>query len=239
MARQPRFILPGQPQHVIHRGNNRSDIFFSEDDYLFYLDALCSAGQKHACEVHAYVLMTNHVHLLMTPQQGNSLSKVLQSVGRRFVQHINFTYERTGTLWEGRYRSTLIDSERYLLTCMRYIELNPVRAGLVRHPRHYRWSSYRANGEGKHDPLLSPHSLYENLGRTAVDCRRTYRELFKAPLEEATINAIRQSTNTGWTLGDDRFRRAIEAQLKRRAQPLPRGGDRRSVKYRKNPINPV
>lgn len=239
MARQPRLILPGQPQHVIQRGNNRNALFFREDDYLFYLDALGAAAEKHECEIHAYVLMTNHVHLLMTPQQGESLSRVLQSVGRRFVQRINFVYQRTGTLWEGRYRSTLIDSEHYLLACMRYIELNPVRADLVQHPRHYRWSSYRANGEGKHDPVLTPHALYQSLGRTALERRRLYRELFKAPLAETTLHTIRQSTNGGWALGDDRFRSMTEGQLKRRAQPLPRGGDRRSTKYRNKQINPV
>jgi putative transposase len=131
MARLPRYVLPGQPQHVIQRGNNRGVTFFADEDYSFYLDRLKEACTKHGCAVHAYVLMTNHVHLLLTPDTSSSIAKVMQSVGRRYVQHINYTYRRTGTLWEGRYKATLIDSEQYLLTCSRYIELNPVRAGIV------------------------------------------------------------------------------------------------------------
>lgn len=149
MARLPRYFLPGQPQHVIQRGNNRNIIFAGENDYRFYLECLADASGKHSCDIHAYVLMTNHVHLLLTPHHKDSIAKTLQSVGRRYVQYFNHVYQRTGTLWEGRYKATLIDSEAYLLTCYRYIELNPVRAGLVSHPREYPWSSYRLHGEGK------------------------------------------------------------------------------------------
>ena len=127
MARLPRLYLPDQPLHVIQRGNNRDLIFAADADYQFYLRCLQEAADTHALTVHAYVLMTNHVHLLVTPATESSLSKTLQSIGRRYVQYFNFTYQRTGTLWEGRYKSTLIDSERYLLTCMRYIEMNPAR----------------------------------------------------------------------------------------------------------------
>lgn len=149
MARQPRYVLPGQPQHVIQRGNNRDVIFVAEADYRFYLDKLKDACDRMGCEVHAYVLMTNHVHLLMTPYEENSLGRVMQSLGRRYVQYFNYRYRRTGTLWEGRYRATLIDAESYLLTCYRYIELNPVRAGMVSHPGDYPWSSYRSNALGQ------------------------------------------------------------------------------------------
>lgn len=141
MARLPRYTLPGQPQHVILRGNNRTDIFAAEDDYHFFKECLHTAAQQHGCDIHAYVLMTNHVHLLLTPQQENSISKTMQSVGRRYVQYFNFRQNRSGTLWEGRYKATLIDSERYLLTCYRYIEMNPVRAGMVSQPGEYPWSS--------------------------------------------------------------------------------------------------
>ncbi|MGC2047550.1 MAG: transposase, partial [Gallionella sp.] len=149
MARLPRFVLPGQPQHVIVRGNNRSEIFCADADYRFYLEKLQLACDKHGCDLHAYVLMTNHVHLLITPHEEQSLSKALQMLGRYYVQYYNHCYQRTGTLWEGRYKATLIDSEAYLLTCMRYIELNPVRAGMVAHPSEYPWSSYHHNALGQ------------------------------------------------------------------------------------------
>lgn len=139
MARLPRYFMEGQPQHAIQRGNNRAPVFGAEDDYRFYLECLQEAAVRHGCAIHAYVLMTNHVHLLVTPETEGSLPKTLQSVGRRYVQYFNYTYGRTGTLWEGRYRATVIDSEHYLLTCMRYIELNPVRAGMVPQPEGYRW----------------------------------------------------------------------------------------------------
>lgn len=148
MARLPRFFLPGQPQHVILRGNNRTEIFCAEADYRFYLGKLRLACEKHGCDIHAYVLMTNHVHLLLTPQEEQSVGKALQMLGRYYVQFFNHRYQRTGTLWEGRYKATLIDTEAYLLTCMRYIELNPVRAGMVAHPSEYPWSSYGYNALG-------------------------------------------------------------------------------------------
>ena len=142
MPRLPRYVLPGQPQHVIQRGNNREPIFYDYSDYRFYLEKLAAACQKHDCSLHAYVLMTNHVHLLITPHSMDGIGKVLQMLGRYYVQYFNYTYDRTGTLWEGRYKATLIDSEQYLLTCMRYIELNLVRAGIEEHPKDYPWSSY-------------------------------------------------------------------------------------------------
>ena len=156
MARLPRFVLPGHPQHVIQRGNNRNVIFASEDDFHFYLDCLKTACKSHDVQVHAYVLMTNHVHLLMTPQTECGLAKVMQSVGRRYVQYFNWNYKRTGTLWEGRYKATLIDTKRYLLTCYRYIELNPVRANMVTQPEAYRWSSFRFNAHVIPDDLVTP-----------------------------------------------------------------------------------
>ncbi len=138
MARLPRLVLPGQPHHVIQRGNNRSAIFFNEADYHFYLECLGAAIATYKAEIHAYVLMTNHVHLLVTPSSGEAIGRVMQSVGRRYVRYVNTVYRRTGTLWEGRFRSSLIDSDRYLFTCMRYIELNPVRAGIAGSPQDYR-----------------------------------------------------------------------------------------------------
>jgi putative transposase len=168
--------------------------------------------------------MTNHVHLLATPSQEQSVSKTLQSVGRRYVQYFNYAYRRTGTLWEGRYRATVIDAERYLLTCMRYIELNPVRAqGMAEHPADYPWSSYRGNGLGAQDSLLTPHEVYRRLGRSASERQSRYRQLFRAQLSQADIEAIREATNKAWALGNERFRARIEALAGRRAAPLPTG----------------
>lgn len=149
MARLPRFVIPEQPQHVIVRGNNRTEIFCAEADYQFYLEKLQQACDKHACQLHAYVLMTNHLHLLITPQEEQSIGKAMQMLGRYYVQYYNYTYQRTGTLWEGRYKAPLIDTEAYLLTCMRYIELNPVRAAMVVRAADYPWSSYPSTHWGK------------------------------------------------------------------------------------------
>jgi putative transposase len=173
--------------------------------------------------------MTNHVHLLVTPETESSLSKTLQSIGRRYVQYFNFTYGRTGTLWEGRYKSTLIDSERYLLTCMRYIDMNPVRADMVAHPGDYPWSSYRANAQGSVDVLIARHELYHRLGRTDDERQSAYRQLFRAQVSKADVDAIRDATNKGWALGDSRFSEKVEALTERRATPLPRGRPKRDV----------
>jgi putative transposase len=192
MARQPRFVLPGQPQHVIQRGNNRDVIFVAEEDYQFFLEKLALACQRFGCQVHAYVLMTNHVHLLMTPDAEKSIGQVMQSVG---------WYRRTGTLWEGRYKATLIDAEDYLLNCYRYIELNPVRAGMVNHPGAYPWSSYRCTALGKENCLVTPHALYGQLGLNEAECQQCYRGLFAQPLDEQVVERIREATNKTWLLG--------------------------------------
>ena len=241
MARLPRFVIPGHPQHVIVRGNNRAPIFCAEQDYRFYLEKLKQACDKHQCDVHAYVLMTNHAHLLMTPHSEQGISKAMQMLGRYYVQYFNHAYGRTGTLWEGRYKATLIDSERYLLTCYRYIELNPVRAeGMVDHPSEYPWSSYRYNALGQEDVLVVPHAEYISLGETLVERKQAYRELFKAHIAERTMAEIREATNRAWVLGSSHFKEQIEQQLNRRVAPLGRGGDRKSADYReKAKINRV
>lgn len=228
MARLPRYSVPGQPLYVIQRGNNRSTLFAARADYRFFLDCLKAACTKHACRVHAYVLMTDHVHLLMTPEQEGGVGKVMQSVGRRYVQYFNLTYVRTGTLWEGRYRATLVDADRYLLTCYRYIELNPVRAGLAAHPGLYRWSSYGGNALGRRDPAIDVHEQYRLLGSTDNARQAAYRALFQRDIDEPTIRRIREATHKGWALGSDRFHDEITGLLNRRARPLPKGGDRRS-----------
>ena len=216
MARLPRYVLPDQPQHVIQRGINRQVIFGAESDYRFYLEKLSAATDRHHCDIHAYVLMTNHVHLLITPHTEDGIGKVMQSLGRYYVQYFNYTYQRTGTLWEGRYKATLIDTERYLLTCMRYIELNPVRAkGMVAHPSEYPWSSYRYNALGHDDGLVTPHREFKRLGATDEERQLAYRQLFRARIPKMTLLAIREATNKAWVLGSERFKRKIEKKLNR------------------------
>ena len=229
MARLSRYSVPGQPQHVIQRGNNRSAIFKAEQDYQFYLDCLAAAAAQYGCAIHAYVLMANHVHLLLTPHQPDSIPKTLQSLGRRYVQYFNFHRRRTGTLWEGRYRATLIDSAGYLLTCSQYIELNPVRARMVGHARLYPWSSYRWHAEGKADPLMTDHRVYRSLGKTAGERQRAYRALCKEPLAQENLTAIREATNKGWVLGSARYKKAMAARLPRRVAPLPKGRPRKET----------
>ncbi len=235
MARLPRFVTPGQPQHVIVRGNNRDAIFCAEADYQFYLDRLKLACDKHSCDLHAYVLMTNHIHLLITPHTENGLAKTLQMMGRYYVQYFNFTYQRTGTLFEGRYKATVIDSEHYLLSCYRYIELNPVRAGMVKHPSEYPWSSYSVNAQGAEDArlLLVPHGEYVLLGADATKRQAAYRALFKTRISEKTLEDIRESTNKSWALGSDKFKLQIEKHTGRMTAPRARGGDRKSKEYLK------
>lgn len=210
MARQSRFVLPGQPQHIIQRGNNRDVIFVCDRDYQFYLEKLTEACRKHDCDIHAYVLMTNHVHLLMTPQNKGSISKVMQTLGRYYVQYFNYVYKRTGTLWEGRYKAALLDSEAYLLTCYRYIELNPVRAGMVEHPSDYPWSSYHCNALGHKDKIVTPHVLYQSLASSNEKRIKIYKSLFDGCIENQTLGKIRDATNKSWVIGNDKFRKKIE-----------------------------
>jgi len=164
MARRPRFALPGVPQHVIQRGNNRQAAFYTDADRQFYLDCLGDAARKYGCLIHAYVLMTNHVHLLATPFEALALSRTMQHLGRRYVRYVNDTYRRSGTLWEDRFKATLVDTELYFLRCCCYIELNPVRAKIVALREDYRWSSHRCHAFGTDDVLVSTHDEYEHLG---------------------------------------------------------------------------
>ena len=232
MARLPRFILPGYPQHVIQRGNNRQPILRDEEDYWFLWGKLRDAAQKFRCDIHAYALMPNHFHLILTPWQNEGIGKLMQYTGRYYVQHVNTRYGRTGTLWEGRYRATLLDPATYLLPASRYVELNAVRAELVPSAADYDWSSYAANALGADDELVTPHEVYKQLGRGQKAQREAYREGFDGQLDELLVQRIRDATNKAWVLGDERFCREIEGQLNRRALPRPRGGDRRSDAYR-------
>ncbi len=218
MPRRARLSLPGIPWHIIQRGNNRSACFFAEDDYRFYLEPLGELSKEFGAAVHAYVLMTNHVHLLLTPVRADSTARIMKHLGQRYVQYVNRSYKRSGTLWEGRFRSCLTQSEDDVLACYRYIELNPVRAGMVRHPREYRWSSYRGNAEAKTDALLNPHEQYLRLGREPRERREAYRALFKAHLDDTLIGQIREATHGNYALGNHRFQADIERALGRRAR---------------------
>lgn len=216
MPRRPRLRLPGVPLHLIQRGNNRSACFFAESDYQFYLEQLAERATAHGCAVHAYCLMTNHVHLLLTPATEDGVSMMMKGLGQRYVQYINRSYQRTGTLWEGRFRSCPVLDDAYLLTCSRYIELNPVRAAIVPHPAEFRWSSYRANAQGEPDPLLTPHSAYESLGAAGRPPHLAYRELFRDALAPGLVDEIRGATNGNFALGPPRFVSEIEQALGRR-----------------------
>lgn len=209
--RHPRLFVAGQAQHLIQRGNNRGAIFFSDVDRRFFLKLLGESLATQACALHAYVLMTNHVHLLVT----EAIPRAVQSLGRRYVQTINRLHGRTGTLWEGRYRSAIVADERYLLTCYRYIEANPMRAGMVGDPAAYPWSSYAHNALGRCDKLLTEHSIYRALGASSADRRSAYRSLAETGLDEATVNEIRDSTQRGWVIGSDCLQAEIAAKAGR------------------------
>ena len=229
MPRRARLSLPGIPWHIIQRGNNRAACFFSDDDYRLYLDQLTELAERFGCAVHAYVLMSNHVHLLLTPEDTDSAALLMKHLGQRYVQYVNRTYGRSGTLWEGRFRSCLTQTEDYVLACYRYIERNPVRANMVRHARQYKWSSYRANAEGRPDPLITPHDQYRRLGRTWATRREAYRAFVKTHVDEQQLDQIRKATNGNYALGNECFQAKIAAALGRRAQ---RGKSRSAAETR-------
>ena len=213
MPRRPRIAMPNMPQHLIQRGNNRQVCFYADEDYLLYLDWLAIYAAKFECQIHAYVLMTNHVHLLATSQQSQSVGLMMKALSQRYVQYINRTYERTGTLWEGRYRSCPIQAETYLLACQRYIELNPVRANIVSHPAEYRWSSYRINAQGEDVGFIRSHALYQSLGDTVVNRQAAYRELFRYELDIGFVDEIRRATHSNYALGNEAFAQQVELAL--------------------------
>jgi len=215
----------------VQRGNNRQACFFEEQDYKVYLDKLKIYSEKYQVNIHSYVLMTNHVHLLATPSTTEGMSRLIQALGRYYVRYINQTYHRTGGLWEGRYKSSLVDSENYLLTVSRYIELNPVRAGMVEHPSEYPWSSYHHNALGRTIKLITPHACYKALGKKKADRVIYYQGLFKELIPDYTLQEIRDAINKAWVLGDNKFKEQIAKQTGRRTSPMQRGGDRKSKEY--------
>ncbi len=216
MARLPRLTVPGYPHHVIQRGNNRQTIFLSDDDRRFMLQLLGEHAAQHAVRIHAYVLMDNHFHLLLSPETNTGVSQMMQAVGRRYVRYFNDRTGRTGTLWEGRYRSTLIETERYALACMAYIDLNPVRAGLVAEAAHHVWSSHRHYIGACTDRLITPHPLYWTFGNTPFAREAAYAEWVRRGLTKDTETALTDSVLTGWPLGTDDFRAELGSQTARR-----------------------
>jgi putative transposase len=200
MPRRPRLFVPGISVHVIHRGNNRCAMFRGVYDYYLFLDLVLRDAVTHGVAVHGYVLMTNHFHLIATPSLASSLPDMMQDIGRTYVPQFNRRYERTGSLWEGRYRASPIGDEKYWLTCLRYVELNPVRAGLVASPELYEWSSYRAHAFGRQDPLLTPHPLYLAQGQTPAQRQQAWRAMCTVPIEDQALITIRRAVHTNQAL---------------------------------------
>jgi len=219
MPRRARIVLPNVTLHLIQRGNNRQACFYHAADYRNYLEWLHEYACLSACEVHAYVLMTNHVHLLLTPRKAESAGILMKRLGQRYVQYINRTYRRSGTLWEGRYKSCLVSEEAYVLGCYRYIELNPVRARMAEHPANYAWSSYRTNAQNERSAIITPHCFYLGLGSAPESRAASYRDLFRNLLEPGLVNEIRQATNGNYVIGSERFQLEVAAAVGRRVTP--------------------
>lgn len=216
MARLPRLTLPGYPHHVIQRGNNRQPIFVDVQDYETMQALLVDSANKFHVAVHAYVLMGNHFHLLATPADTDALPRMMQAVGRSYVRYFNQRHGRSGTLWEGRYRSTLIESERYLLAGMAYIDLNPVRAGLVARPSDWFWSSHAHYLGLRNDRLVTPHALYWALGNTPFAREAAYAELVQAGVVADLQTQLTDATLRGWALGEPVFIEGLQKKIERR-----------------------
>lgn len=223
MARLPRLTLAGHPHHVIQRGNNRQPIFLHEDDYLRMQELLRESAAQFQVQVHSYVLMGNHFHLLATPQTADGLPRMMQAVGRSYVRYFNDRHGRSGTLWEGRYKSTLVQTDRYLLACMAYIDLNPVRAGLVGDVAAYAWSSYGHYVGQRMDRLITPHPLYWSLGNTPFAREAAYAEMVHAGLLPQQLEQLTHATLKGWAFGDDEYIANLQELTPRRVKPAMPG----------------
>jgi putative transposase len=234
MPRRPRVIVANTPQHIIQRGNNRQVCFYVDEDYQFYLEWLKFHADKLECKIHAYVLMTNHVHLLISTEKAEAIGAMMKALGQRYVQYINKMYKRSGTLWEGRYKSCPTQAETYLLACQRYIELNPVRANITQHPAEYRWSSYAANAQGQANGVITSHLLYNALGENAEKRQAAYRELFRYSLDAGLVDEIRKATNSNYALGNETFCNQIAVALGRR---VTAGKSGRPKRVKKGGIN--
>jgi putative transposase len=229
MPPHTRYVTPGLAQHIIQRGNNRVPLFVSDADFRRFYLYLREACERHGCVIHTYAFMTNHFHLLMTPSDPTGIGRTLQAVGRRYVPYFNRSYARSGALWEGRYRATVIEGEVHVATCYQYIERNPIRAGIVASATEYPWSSYRANAIGDADPLVTPHAWYLSLGNDPASRQAAYRSSFAIEPLDDDILALRAGTQRGWALGSTRFRTDVETRPKQRARPLRAGRSARHV----------
>ncbi len=227
MARLARVSVPGYPYHVIQRGNNRQPIFQSDRDRELLRDLLSENAARFNVDIHAYVLMDNHFHLLVTPQEHDGLPRMMQAVGRSYVRHFNDTYGRSGTLWEGRYKSALVQSERYLLACMVYLDLNPVRANMVLHAQDYPWSSHAHCVGLRSDRLITPHAMFWELGNTPFARESGYRALVQAGVSAEQRAALGQAVTSGWALGDADFITQLQGVTDRR---LTRSAPGRPIK---------
>ena len=223
MPRKRRYCPPGLPVHVVQRGNNRQVCFAGESDLKAYANWLREGAEKFGVDVHAWVFMTNHVHLLLTPKTAESVSRCMQYLGRYYVRHFNHRYRRSGTLFEGRFKSCIVQSSQYLLTCQRYIELNPVRAGMVNNPADYMWSSYRAHAVGLSVKMWQPHPEYLALGNTPTARMSAYRQFLAEQLSAKVITDIRDALYTGLVLGNDRFIAEVEELTGQRQKHFKRG----------------
>jgi putative transposase len=229
MPRQPRLVISGYPHHVILRGNNKSAIFYSDEDRRFFIACLKEAKEKTRSEIYAYCFMMNHIHLLVAPSIEGGLSGMMQSLGRRYVQYINKKYTRTGTLWEGRFKSSLVGEDQYFLACSTYIELNPVRAKLVQHPGDYRWSSYGFKAEGRRDDILNLDSLYQNLGKTPESRQLAYKAIFEQLIDKRAFDMIRHVTQKGGVFGDTSFIEKINKLIGRKIVLRTKGRPKKSL----------
>ncbi|MCZ2721901.1 transposase [Marinomonas sp. 15G1-11] len=223
MPRKPRFFLPNVPVHIVQRGASRDPVFFEDEDYKAYVFWMKEAAVKYNVAIHAFVLMTNHVHILLTAQSGAGVSQFMQHIGRRYVPFINHKYGRSGSIWEGRFKSSLVQSDRYFLAVMRYIELNPVRANMVDHPSLYRWSSFHHNSGVKPLSFITINPIYNALGRNTAERIKNYIRLFEQHLDTRALSAILSAWQTGTPLGDSYFKEKVEAQLKQRVGQDYRG----------------
>jgi putative transposase len=229
MARLPRLIVPNQPHHVIQCGQAKQPIFLDADDYAAFLVWLRDASKLFKVAIHAYVLMPSHLHLLLSPSDQTGLAKMMQWIGRCYVPYFNRKYQRDGTLWKGRYKATVLDAVGYFLTCSRYVELNPVRAGLVENPADYPWSSYAHHIGAKRDVAITDHAVYWGLGNTPFQREAAYKELAEQALKESEIALLREATSKGWALGSEQFKVELEKKCSRRVSPKKRGRPVKSV----------
>ena len=223
MPRAPRVVIPEVALHVVQRGHNRRDCFLQEADYLVYLSNLQELSARTRCALHAYCLMTNHVHMLLTPSSAQSCALLMRNLGQRYVQYFNRRYQRSGTLWEGRYHSCLVDSAPYVISCHRYIERNPVRAGMVASADNYHWSSHHGNAGAAVNRLLTPHPEYLALGLDHASRHAAYQGLFAAGDDPAFLAAIRDATNGGFALVGDDLKARLPAELQQRLERKPPG----------------